>query len=62
MGILAGIGAHIVAVPLNGHDSPRAEKTDSVTNQRFRAMIEMVGWPALSRLNSVRIKGVGLVR
>ena len=47
------IGAHIAAVPLNGQDSRRAEKTDRAKNQRLRTMPEMVGGLHYSRLNSV---------
>jgi len=35
-----GRGAHIAAVPLNGQDSRRAEKTDCAKNQRLRTMPE----------------------
>ena len=37
------IGAHIAAVPLNGQDSRRAEKTDCTKEQRLTTMSKMVG-------------------
>jgi len=36
------IGAQIAAVPLNGQDSRRAEKTDCAKNQGFRDRPETV--------------------
>ena len=37
------IGSHIAAVPLNGQDSRRAEKTDCTKNQRLKTMPKIVG-------------------
>jgi hypothetical protein len=36
-------GAHIAAVPLNGQESPRAERTDCAKKQRLRTMPDLVG-------------------
>jgi len=37
------IGAHIVAVPSNGHDSRRTECMDHTKNQWLSEMTEVVG-------------------
>ena len=39
----AEIGAHIVAVPLKGQDSPRAEWRNCIKKQWLRNRLEMVG-------------------
>jgi hypothetical protein len=55
------IGAHIAAVPLNGQDSRRAEKTDCAKNQGFRDRPETVAGLHYQGCIQFRIKGVGLV-
>jgi hypothetical protein len=47
------IGAHIAAVPSNGHDNRRAECGDYTKIQRLSEMIEVVGSLQYTRLNSV---------
>jgi hypothetical protein len=48
------IGAHIAAVPSNGHDSRRAEHRDYIKNQRLSETTEVVCGLQHTRLNSVR--------
>jgi len=47
------IGAHIAAVPSNGHDSRRAECKDYTKNQRLSEVTEVVGGLQYTRLKSV---------
>jgi hypothetical protein len=47
------IGAHIAAVPSNGHDSGRAECRDNTKERGVSGMTEVVGSLQYTRLNSV---------
>jgi hypothetical protein len=47
------IGAHMAAVPSNGHDSRRPECRDYAKNQRLSEMTEVVGGLQYTRWISV---------
>jgi hypothetical protein len=47
------MGAHIAAVPSNGHDCRRADGRDYTAIQRLSGMSRVVGDLQYARLNSV---------